>query len=108
MPLSAFRTVLVGSVLAASSLAAFAQTTGATPSTPPTPVGVTPQAAAAANQKAVPRTDTATVVRTGPTAAERMENIASEVMPNSTSTSTTAPNVSATESGVRPAKPDRN
>ena len=42
-------------------------------------VGVSAQNAAEAQQKAVPRSDTATVVRTGPTATDRTREAASTV-----------------------------
>lgn len=41
----------------------------------PQAVGVSPQAASAAQRKAVPRSDTATVVRTGPSAADKASRI---------------------------------
>ncbi|MDQ3059267.1 MAG: hypothetical protein M3R45_07025 [Pseudomonadota bacterium] len=64
-----------GAVLALTVMSAAAQTTPpasapATPSTPGT-VGVTPGEAAEANRQAVPRSDTGTVVRTAPSAADR-------------------------------------
>ena len=71
----------------------------------PTKVGVTPQDAAEATKKAVQRKDTATVVRTSPTAEEKakaamandapMTNTpttsATSTMPDATTTTTTAP-----------------
>lgn len=59
--------------LAAASLAAVAQTTS-TPmpaASQPNAVGVTPETAKVANEKAIQRSDVATVVQTGPTAADR-------------------------------------
>lgn len=53
-------------VLALSSFGALAQTTT------PAPVGVTPQTAEKANEKAVQRNDTGTVVRTAPPVTERV------------------------------------
>lgn len=69
--------------IAATSLAAFAQTTPApataTAASQPTTVGVTPEAARTANDKAVQRSDVATVVRTGPTAADRARQAGNRV-----------------------------
>ena len=70
--------ILLITALMACSAVTFAQTSGTAPSTgvnqPTTPIGVTPQTAAEANQKAVPRSDTATVVRTSPNAADATRN----------------------------------
>lgn len=63
----------IGATLLAAATAAPAQT-AATPN--PTGVAVTPQAAVDAQQRAVPRNDTGTLVRTGPTAAERSRDTA--------------------------------
>ncbi|MGM9482795.1 hypothetical protein ACS5PN_16495 [Roseateles sp. NT4] len=62
---------IAGFALAAACVAAFAQTSPAVPASQPTAVGVTPDTARAANEKAVPRSDVATVVRTGPTVADK-------------------------------------
>ena len=60
-----------------SLLAAAVAVSAQTAKTPnPTGVAVTPQTAAEAQQNAVPRNDTGTVVRTGPTAAERSRDAA--------------------------------
>jgi hypothetical protein len=67
--------------LAAASVAAFAQTTS-TPSTAasqPNAIGVTPEAAKAANDQAIKRSDVATVVRTGPTVADRARQAGDKV-----------------------------
>ena len=67
------KTLLACIVIAGTSLAAVAQTTNTSPSDTnqaPTGIGVTPQTAAEANRNAVPRSDTGTVVRTGPNAAD--------------------------------------
>ena len=63
--------ICLSAVLALTALSATAQTGTTTPATPPAAVGVTPQAAAEANRNAVPRSDTGTVVRTGPSAENR-------------------------------------
>ena len=61
-----------GALLAIASAGAFAQTTpAASGASAPGTVGVTPQEAAKANQQAVPRSDTATVVRTAPSPGAR-------------------------------------
>lgn len=66
----------------------------------PATVGVTPREAAAANQQAVPRSDTATVVRTAPSPAAR----ASDAMTGNTA-STTGNNAMGS---TRRARADRN
>ena len=66
MPLS---TLLASAVLSLAATGAMAQTTPALSN--PTTVGVTPQEAAEAARKAVPRADTGTVVRTDESAADR-------------------------------------
>ena len=66
----------VGITLLAAANAVVAQT----PANPNrTGVAVTPQTAAEAQQNAVPRSDTGSVVRTGPTAAERTREAANTV-----------------------------
>ncbi len=107
----------VGATLLAAASAVLAQTTPATPN--PTGVAVTPQTAAEAQQKAVPRTDTATVVRTGPTAADRSRDAANSVgsaasaaMDRTTSATSSASMPARDGSGMsttgRPARADRN
>lgn len=67
----------IQTALGVSLLAAATAVPAQTANTPnPTGVAVTPQTAAEAQQKAVPRNDTGTVVRTGPTAAERSRDAA--------------------------------
>ncbi|MBY0411204.1 MAG: hypothetical protein K2Q97_14015, partial [Burkholderiaceae bacterium] len=65
-PLSA---LFAGVVLSLAASGAMAQAAPA--ATTSTTVGVTPQDAAEANRKAVPRADTGTLVRTGDTAADK-------------------------------------
>lgn len=67
--------------VAAASLAAFAQSTPtpATAASRPNAVGVTPETAKAANDQAIQRSDVATVVRTGPTAADRARQAGNKV-----------------------------
>ena len=80
---STFTKVLFAAAIISSAAVASAQSTGTTgspsmaspspspsASQPTTGVGVTPQAAAEANRQAVPRSDTGTVVRTSPSAAD--------------------------------------
>ena len=78
--------ITLAAALALGAGGAFAQTPApAMPgSSTPSTVGVTPQNAAEATQKAVPRSDTGTVVRTSPSAVDK----AKAAMDNSTSTST--------------------
>lgn len=64
----------VGVTLALGASGAWAAT-GSTLSPPDKKIGVTPQDAKEATQKAVPRTDTGTVVRTAPSAAERASDM---------------------------------
>lgn len=56
--------------LAWVAVSAGAQTAPA-PAQPPAAIGVSPQTAQEATQKAIPRSDTGTVVRTAPSPAER-------------------------------------
>ena len=76
---SNFTKILLATAIISSAAVASAQSTGMTgspsvaspsASQPTTAVGVTPQAAAEANRQAVPRSDTGTVVRTSPSAAD--------------------------------------
>lgn len=94
-------TLLAGAVLSLAATGAMAQTTPATNN--PATVGVTPQEAAEANRKAVPRADTGTVVRTDESAAQKareatdragdkasnMADRASNAVDNNTSANTT-------------------
>jgi len=110
-------------ILASSATVAAAQGM-VQPSGQPAAVGVTPQAAASANASAVPRADVATVVRTGPSAADRARQAQANVsdtdrradmrsdIPTSSAASSTAiqPSMqprSATDR-VLPARADRN
>lgn len=73
----------------------------------PTKVGVTPQDAAEATQKAVPRKDTATLVKTSPTAEEKAKAAMSNDTPmtNATTATTTTSKPMKTK---RAARADRN
>ena len=95
MPLS---TLLASAVLSLAATGAMAQTTPV-PSNP-TAVGVTPQEAAEATRKAVPRADTGTVVRTDESVADRARNAVDAAKTEVPSTSskpatTTAPMTTA-------------
>lgn len=103
----------LGIVLSVAAMAAFAQSAPSAPAT----VGVQPAAADEAMQKAVPRKDTATVVRTAPS----ITNKASAAMAPAATTNTTtvAPDASnaamaqdstmaATTKPMRKARADRN
>ena len=79
-----------------------------------TTVGVTPQEAATATQKAVPRSDTATLVNTAPTAADKARSVMNNNNAlNSNSATTAEPMASTTGDRAmttkrRPARADRN
>ncbi|MEO6279401.1 hypothetical protein [Roseateles sp.] len=64
--------------LAAACGAAFAQTPTAPAASAPNAVGTSTETAKAANEKAIKRSDVATVVRTGPTAADRAKQAANK------------------------------
>lgn len=100
IPLAAVLALALGSVSA--------QTTapmGATSAT--TTIGVTPQEAATATQKAVPRSDTATLVRTAPSPTEKTRSTM-----NDAATTAVAPVPSTPRNRpmktMRPARADRN
>lgn len=73
---SVFRSL---SLLAFALLTAHAQaqSNGSDPRQQPAAIGVVPSTAVDANERAVPRADTGTVVRTGPTPGERVNNATS-------------------------------
>ena len=97
------KTLSATTVLALATSGAFAQTPA-----PTTTIGVTPQEAKEATQKAVPRADTGTVVRTEPSAADRASEMAKEakdaVTPDSRSTTTNAP-MRSTTGNANPSEP---
>lgn len=68
-----------GLALAASFSCAFAQDTAAPSASRPDAVATSAETAKAANDKAIKRSDTATVVRTGPTVAERARQAGDKV-----------------------------
>ena len=103
----------LGAILALAAAGAFAQTPAPTitPSATPEAVGVSPQTAAEANQKAVPRSDTATLVRTSPSATDQAKSTMDNTSTSTTTTSSadTMPmkrTVKATP--MRRARADRN
>lgn len=66
------RSISLGALVALAVASVSAQTPApAAGASAPATVGVTPQEAATATQQAVPRSDTATVVRTAPSPAQR-------------------------------------
>ena len=99
IPLAAVLALALGSVSA--------QTTAPMGDASTTTIGVTPQEAATATQKAVPRSDTGTLVKTAPSAADKARTTMNDV-----TTDTAAP-VRSTGSNrpmkaMRPARADRN
>lgn len=100
IPLAAVLALALGSVSAQTPApmgAASATTT----------IGVTPQEATMATQKAVPRSDTATLVQTAPSATDKARSTMNEA------TTTTVAPVRSTPSNrpmntTRPARADRN
>ena len=101
-----------GLALALSSVSA--QTTapmGAASAT--TTIGVTPQEAAMATEKAVPRSDTATLVQTAPSAADKARSTMNDTTTTTNGNATTVAPVRSTPSNrpmttTRPARADRN
>ena len=76
----ALNAVLAGLAMVGASFGALAQTSTTAPmgtTQTPAAVGVTPQTATDANRQAVPRSDTGTVVRTGPNAVDSARTAAS-------------------------------
>ena len=83
------KSISIGALMALAVVGASAQTTmPAAGASAPATLGVTPQEAATANRQAVPRSDTATVVRTAPSPAQR----ASDAMSGNTTTAPAATN----------------
>lgn len=115
--MSTIKRVSWGAVLALAALSAGAQTgTTAPTAQQPEGVGVSPQTAQEATQKAIPRSDTGTVVRTEPSAAEQTRSAAENATTDTsrsasgsvdtdTSRTATAPGVSG---DMRTARADRN
>lgn len=105
-------TLSLGAALAFAATGAFAQTTNnSTVNSTQTPatVGVSPQEANEANQKAVQRSDTGTLVRTDATAAEQARDAANRAQNNAASTmNNTTNNGTTTGTTPRRARADRN
>ena len=99
VPLGAVLALVMASVSAQSPAPAAGAST-------PSAVGVTPQEAARANQQAVPRSDTATVVRTAPSPGDRasaaLSGATTDTAPRTTTTRSAAPG------STRSARADRN
>lgn len=93
------KTLSAGTVLALAASGVWAQTAN-TATTPSTTIGVTPQDAKEATQKAVPRADTGTLVRTEPSAADRASDMAKDAKdaatPNTRSNTPTAAPIGTT------------
>ena len=101
-----------GFALAATCAAASAQTAPAVPASAPTAVAVTPETARAANEQAIPRSDVATVVRTGPTAADKARQAKSEVQSKAANAlateGTTVASGNTNGTAIRAPRTDRN
>ena len=84
----------LAAVLALAAAGAFAQTPAPTltPSATPDAIGVSPQTAAEANQKAVPRSDVGTLVRTSPPATDKAKAAVDSTTSNMGTTATTGTN----------------
>lgn len=105
------KALLASTVLLVAATGAIAQTT--TPTANPSTVGVTPQDASEAMRKAVPRTDTGTVVRTDESAADKARTAVDAARPSDSATpDATARRDTPTRSNARkttrPARADRN
>lgn len=102
------KSIPLGAVMALAVASASAQTPApAGTASAPATLGVTPQEAAQATQKAVPRSDTGTVVRTAPSPANR----ASEALSGNTTGSTNMTTGTTGDSSMgttRRARADRN
>lgn len=95
-------TLLVSAALSVAASGALAQTT--TPATNPTTIGVTPQDAAEATRKAVPRSDTGTLVRTDDSAAQQTRDAVDAARPSNSATPAAIlrnDNTAATDTPVR-------
>jgi hypothetical protein len=87
----------LGAVMALTAMSASAQTNApAGTASAPATVGVTPKEVAEATQKAIPRSDTGTVVRTSPSPADKASDAMSDRRTGSTSTTTGTPNATGT------------
>lgn len=97
----------LGAALALAAASVSAQTTAPAPAR----VGVTPQDAAEATQKAIPRSDTGTLVRTAPAPADRASDAMSSSptgAPNATAAKTAGRTADRSITSRRRARADRN
>ena len=102
--------ISLAAVLSLAAAGAFAQTPAPTtmPTSTPDAVGVSPQTAVEATQKAVPRSDTGTLVRTSPSATDQaksaMDNTTSgmDTTTTGTSTATNRPSTPPSPPGTMP------
>ncbi|WP_315126825.1 hypothetical protein [Comamonas antarctica] len=106
-------TLSLGAALAFAATGAFAQTTNnSTVNSTQTPatVGVSPQEANQANQRAVQRSDTGTLVRTDATAAEQARDAANRAQNNAMPSTMNNTTNDGTTTGTTPrrARADRN
>ncbi len=103
---SSLKLIPLAALLAFGAAGVSAQTPAPmTAASTPTKVGVTPQDAAEATQKAVPRKDTATLVKTSPSAEEKAKAAMSNDTPMTTAKTTTPSKAMKTK---RAARADRN
>lgn len=96
------KTLSLSAALALAATGAYAQTTNnSTVNTNQTPaaIGVSPQTANDANQRAIQRSDTGTVVRTDGTAAEQARDVTNQAQ-NTTGTNNTGTSGSSGTSGT--------
>jgi hypothetical protein len=110
MSILSLKTAFAASLLAAAAVGVHAQT-GTPPASAggqPAAVGVTPQTAADANQRAVPRSDVGTVVRTAPSAADRTRDAAGNAGAAVGAATTGAPAQPMPAAAPRRARADRN
>ena len=114
-----FKLVLTSATLTAAAFGAYAQTSTNAPmgsTQTPAAVGVTPQAATDANRKAVPRSDTGTVVRTSPNAADSARaatgtgngSMSGGSMSGNTASGSTSSGMPGNTRSTRVARADRN
>ncbi len=89
----------------------YAQTAGPGAATPsasaPAAVGTSSQTAIEANQKAVPRSDTGSLVRTSPSVPERARQATSPSDTNTSGRATETPDQAQVGSPLRPSRPAR-
>lgn len=108
------RTLLAAIAILGVSVGVVAQTSVTAPmagASAPTAIGVSPQTAAEANRQAVPRSDTATVVRTSPNAVDATRTAASAAVGNRsvrTDASVARVTPSSQTTTMRPPRTDRN